>query len=104
MYDWPTARPPGEEASAAFAKLRGYAKEAGRDPASLGIEVWTSTAEGGPAAWRDEIKFWKDAGVTHVTLNNTFGRYHHKRIAETSMAGHLDAMTRYRAAVADLLG
>jgi hypothetical protein len=42
--------------------------------------------------------------VTHVTLNNTFGRYHHKRIAETSLAAHLDAMTRYREAVADLLG
>jgi len=98
------AHPPGEAARAAFAKLRGYAKEAGRDPASLGIEVWTSTAEGGPAGWRDELKFWKDAGVTHVTLNNTFGRYHHKRIAETSLAAHLDAMTRYREAVADLLG
>jgi probable F420-dependent oxidoreductase len=98
------AFPPGNEARAEFAKLRAYAKDAGRDPASLGIEVWTSTGDGGPAAWRDEIRFWKDAGVTHVTLNNTFGRYHHKRIAETSAAAHLDAMTRYREAVADLLG
>lgn len=98
------AHPPGETARAEFAKLRSYAREAGRDPASLGIEVWTSTAEGGPAAWRDELKFWKEAGVTHATLNNTFGRYHHKRIAETSLAAHLDAMTRYREVVADLLG
>jgi len=28
---------------------------------------------------------------------------HHKRIAGTSFADHLDAITRYRAAVADLL-
>jgi probable F420-dependent oxidoreductase len=98
------AHPPGDAARSAFDMLRGYAKEAGRDPASIGIEVWTSTAEGGPAAWRDELAFWKAAGVTHVTLNNTFGRYHHKRIADTTMGAHLDAMARYREAVADLLG
>jgi probable F420-dependent oxidoreductase len=99
------AHPPGEAARAAFAKLRGYARERGRDPAGIGIEIWTSVAEGDgkPAAWRDEIKSWKDAGVTHVTLNNTFGRYHHKRMTETSLAAHLDAMKRYREAVADIL-
>jgi len=99
------AHPPGAAARAEFDKLRGFARELGRDPASLGIEIWTSVAEGDgkPAAWRDEIKAWQGAGVTHVTLNNTFGRYHHKRMAETSLAAHLDAMTRYREAVADLL-
>ena len=53
--------------------------------------------------WREEISFWKKAGVTHVTLHNTFGGYHHKRMAGRSMTDHVTAMRRYRNAVADLL-
>ena len=53
--------------------------------------------------WREEISFWKKAGVTHVTLHNTFGGYHHKRMAGRSMSDHVNAMRRYRNAVADLL-
>jgi probable F420-dependent oxidoreductase len=96
------AHPLGDAARAQFAKLRGFAKDAGRDPATIGLEVWTSTAEGGPDAWRDEVKGWRDLGVTHVTLNSTFGRYHHKRIKGRTMADHLDALKRYRDAVGEL--
>jgi hypothetical protein len=39
-----------------------------------------------------------------VTLNNTYARYHHKRIAGRTLGEHIGAMTRYRSAVADLLG
>ncbi len=97
------AHPPGDAAKQAFATLRGYVKEAGRDPGAVGIEVWTSTAEGDAASWRDEAKFWKDNGVTHVTLNSTFGRYHHKRIAGRTEAAHREALERYREAVAPVL-
>ena len=96
------ALPPGEEARAEFAKLKGFAKEAGRDPGQIGIEVWTS-AVGEPAQWRDEVKAWQDHGVTHVTLNNCFGRYHHSRIPGRTLADHMSAMERYREAVAPAL-
>jgi len=36
-------------------------------------------------------------------LHNTFGGYHHKRMAGRSMTDHVTAMRRYRNAVADLL-
>ena len=36
------AHPPGDAALAEFTKLRTYAQQAGRDPASVGIEVWMS--------------------------------------------------------------
>jgi hypothetical protein len=36
-------------------------------------------------------------------LHNTFGGYHHKRMAARSMTDHVNAMRRYRNAVADLL-
>ncbi len=40
------AYPAGAAAQADFAKLRAYADEAGRDPASIGVEVWVSTGAG----------------------------------------------------------
>jgi probable F420-dependent oxidoreductase len=97
------AYPAGAEAVAEFDKLRRLVEAEGRDPASIGLEVWVSTAEGGPADWREEFLFWKRAGVTHVTVASTHGRGIHKRIAGTTMADHLKAITDYRDAVADLL-
>ena len=97
------AHPAGAVANAEFAKLRGYVKEAGRDPAAVGLEVWVSTGEGGTADWRKEFQAWKDAGVTHVTVNSTYGRGPHKRIAGRTVGDHLAAMKQYREAVADLL-
>ena len=99
----PLAYPPGEAALAAFDKLRRLTREAGRDPAAMGIEVWTSPGAGNADDWRREVAFWKQAGVTHLTAHTTYASDHHKRIDGHSAAEHLDAITRYRAAVADLL-
>jgi probable F420-dependent oxidoreductase len=97
------AYPADDSAKAAFASLRAYAEQEGRDPASLGIEVWVSTGTGDEATWREEFKFWKNAGVTHITLNSAYQRNHHQRIASRSLQGHLAALHRYRDAVGDLL-
>jgi alkanesulfonate monooxygenase SsuD/methylene tetrahydromethanopterin reductase-like flavin-dependent oxidoreductase (luciferase family) len=94
---------PDDEALAAFDKLRTLTREAGRDPAQMGIEVWVSPGTGSEADWRREIGFWKDAGVTHVTVHTTYASNHHKRIAGKRAEEHLAAIDRYRAAVADLL-
>jgi probable F420-dependent oxidoreductase len=99
----PLAYPAGDAALAAFDKLRALTREAGRDPAAIGIEVWVSPGAGTPEDWRREIAFWKAAGVTHATAHTTYVSGHHKRIAGKSAAEHLDAITRYRDAVADLL-
>jgi probable F420-dependent oxidoreductase len=99
----PLRYPPGEEALAAFEKLRRLAREAGRDPSEIGIEVWTSPGAGTEDDWRREISFWKGAGVTHVTAHTTYTSDHHKRIAGRTAAEHLAAITGYRKAVADLL-
>jgi probable F420-dependent oxidoreductase len=96
------AHPPGAEADAVFATLRGYVAAEGRAPDSVGVEVWVSSV-GEPAQWREEIGAWKRAGVTHVTLNDVFGGYYHRRPDGRSAAEHHAAMERYREAVADLL-
>lgn len=97
------AYPAGDAAQAEFAKLSAYAREEGRDPASIGVEVWVSAGAGDEASWREEFKFWKSAGVTHATLHGAFERNHHKRIASRSLPAHLAALERYRNAIADLL-
>ena len=97
------AHPVGPESQAAFDALRRHADDAGRDWGKIGLEVWTSCGRGGPAEWRDEALAWKAQGVTHLTLNNTFGRYDHKRIEGRTLDAHLAALRAYRDAVAEVL-
>ena len=49
--------------------------------------------------WKRAAAQWVELGVTHITLNNVCGRYHHKRIAETSLDAHMRAMENYWAVV-----
>jgi alkanesulfonate monooxygenase SsuD/methylene tetrahydromethanopterin reductase-like flavin-dependent oxidoreductase (luciferase family) len=65
---------PGDEALAAFAKLRAMTVAAGRKPSDVGIEVWMSAGKGTEQDWRDEVAFWKAAGVTHACVHTTFNR------------------------------
>jgi alkanesulfonate monooxygenase SsuD/methylene tetrahydromethanopterin reductase-like flavin-dependent oxidoreductase (luciferase family) len=98
----PLAYGPGEEARAAFDRLRRMAEEAGRDPATIGIDTRVSAA-GDEAEWRDTVRFWKSCGVTHLTLANYYQSGHLRRIEGRSLADHIAAMRRYWNAVADLL-
>src|SRR5579863_7786641 len=99
----PNAFPPDQSALDIFATLRGLTEKAGRDPAAIGIEVWTSCGTGGPADWRKEVTFWKAAGVSHICLTTTFNRRQHTRIAGRTLADHVAAAKTYREAVGDLL-
>jgi hypothetical protein len=97
------AYPMGSRAVAEFDRLHWLTEAEGRDPQSLGLEVWVSTATGGPSEWRRELRFWKQAGVTHVTVASTHGVAPHVRIPGRTMMDHIDAIEQYRGAVADLL-
>ena len=99
----PLAYPANDSALAAFEKLRAMIREEGRDPSSVGIEVWVSPGIGNEEDWCREVAFWKKAGVTHVTAHTTYVSKHHKRIAGRSAADHISAITRFQAAVRDLL-
>jgi probable F420-dependent oxidoreductase len=96
------AHPLGETANAEFGKLRRYTEEAGRNPDAIGIEVWVSTAEGGPDDWKRAAAAWAEAGVTHVTLNTVFNRGHHRRIEGRSLDDHLRALEDYWRQVEEL--
>ncbi len=93
---------PGDEALLHFETLRNYVHKEGRNAEDVGIEVWVS-ASGTPDDWREEIDFWKKAGVSHVCLNNTFSRYQHTRIQGNTLEAHMEAMKLYRDSVSDLV-
>ncbi|MFO1079201.1 MAG: LLM class F420-dependent oxidoreductase [Reyranellaceae bacterium] len=99
----PLAWPAGDEALKAFDKLRALIRAEGRDPAEVGMEVWVSPGVGNEDDWRREMGFWKAAGITHANVHTSFVSAHHRRIAGRTYDDHLTAITRYRAAVADLL-
>src|SRR6185437_15615443 len=99
----PLAYPPGDEALKAFDKLRGMIKAEGRDPADVGIEIFTSPGQGTEEDWRRDFSFWKKAGVTHICAHTTYESPHNKRVASTRYDDHLKAITHYRKVVEDLL-
>jgi probable F420-dependent oxidoreductase len=99
----PNAYPPDQNALEIFERLRALVRAEGRDPATVGIEVWTSCGTGTEEDWRREAAFWKSAGASHLTLTTTFNRRHHRRITGHRPADHLDALRRYREVVSKAL-
>jgi hypothetical protein len=82
-----------------ISRLRAYAREQGRDPASIGIDSILSLAPGGPVpegtaamrapeAWMGDLEAWQELGVTHLSVN-TMG-------AGFSVQQHLEALQRFK--------
>ena len=81
--------------------------EIGGEPATLREFVQAAEEIGyhgiAEAEWREQVRFWKSIGVTHLTLANYYESGHLHRIAGRSLGDHIAAMRRYWNAVADLL-
>jgi alkanesulfonate monooxygenase SsuD/methylene tetrahydromethanopterin reductase-like flavin-dependent oxidoreductase (luciferase family) len=59
---------PAERASELVTKLRGYAKEYGRESAAFGIEGDITLTNKTPDEWRRETELWRDAGADRLIL------------------------------------
>lgn len=60
---------PGEGTRKRLDALRGHLREAGRDPASFGLEAWLRSGDGSAAEeWRPTADSWKALGATHITF------------------------------------
>ncbi len=92
---WFPLAEPGEKVRAMIEKVKGYAKEAGRDPTTIGIEGRVSVAGGDPDKWRAAVSAWKALGATHLSVNTM-------KAGLSGAAGHVDAIRRFRAAIAGL--
>ena len=98
----PLAYSAGDKALAKFEHLRKLTREAGRDPAAVGIEVWISLGTGTPEDWRREFTFWKNAGVSHIAAHTTYNAGRHKRIQGRTLPDHVTALRTFMEAVKDL--
>ena len=64
---FPQGKPDGQM-SDTLEKLRGYIREAGRDPASVGIEARINGSEGNPDDWHSLTEGWRALGATHISI------------------------------------
>lgn len=86
---WFPQFPPNEEFRALLERLRGYARAAGRDPASIGLDVAINVARGTPEEWLEQARAWEALGATHLAASTMGAGY-------TSPQQHLDAMLRWK--------
>lgn len=84
---------PDEKCRTLVQTIRGYAREAGRDPNAIGIEGRISYGQGSPEAWLKEIDAWKKLGATHVSLNTM-------KAGLESPAAHIQAIRSFQGATA----
>jgi|SRR5579884_391422 probable F420-dependent oxidoreductase len=81
---------PGEEARAILERLHGYAREAGRDPASIGIEGRVSLRGSSEQDLAEGVRAWQQLGATHLSYNTMGAGF-------TSPQQHIDAIRRFAA-------
>ncbi len=66
---WLPQFPPGDELAAVLERLRGYARDAGRDPAALGVECAVRVAPGDdPQRWVETALAYQRLGATHLKV------------------------------------
>jgi probable F420-dependent oxidoreductase len=66
---WFPMVPPGPALDEAKAVVDAAALEAGRDPASIGMEGRANWGPSGVDTIADEVERWRSAGATHVSIN-----------------------------------
>ena len=79
---------PGDAGREAIARMHGYAREAGRDPAAIGIEGRVAVSGKGPQEWITQVKEWEELGATHLSVGTGGGELR-------SPQEHIEALRRF---------
>ena len=66
---WFPQMQPGDDARATVERLKVFAKEAGRDAATIGMEPRINLGDGDPEFWQEQAEVWEDMGATHISGN-----------------------------------
>jgi probable F420-dependent oxidoreductase len=64
---WFSHLPPTDEGRATLDRFRGYVRDAGRDPAGVGVEGRVA-ATGSPDDWARQAEAFREMGMTHLEL------------------------------------
>lgn len=83
---------PDNTGRAAIERMHTYARQDGRDPATIGIEGWVSIANRSPGEWVKEVATWKNLGATHISVNTM-------NAGLSSPDDHMDAIRRFKEVV-----
>jgi len=73
-------------------RVNAFAKEYGRDQASVGVDGRLRTSDGSPEDWMDEAVAWKKLGARYLSIENRWGGL--KTASE-----HIAAMQRFKATI-----
>jgi probable F420-dependent oxidoreductase len=84
---------PDETGGDTVARMRAFAKAAGRDPSSIGMEARINISDGDPEVWQERAVAWQALGATHVSVNTM-------RAGFRSLQDHLDAIQQFKETVA----
>jgi len=82
----------GEEPETLIERMHDYAREAGRDPAAIGIEGRSSIKNQTPDDWVTVYRRWKSLGATHLSVNTM-------SVGLRGADAHIDAIRRYKEVV-----
>jgi len=83
---------PDEKCRAMIETVHNYAREAGRDSSTIGIEGRISYGQGSPAAWLKDLEAWRNLGATHVSFNTMK--------AGLKSSAHIEAIRAFQSATA----
>jgi alkanesulfonate monooxygenase SsuD/methylene tetrahydromethanopterin reductase-like flavin-dependent oxidoreductase (luciferase family) len=83
---------PDEVGQQVIARVHDYAREAGRDPSSIGMEFRVRIAGRPTEDWVTEAKAWEDMGATHLTVET-------RRGGLSSTDEHIEAIRQFKEAL-----
>ncbi len=66
---WFPSFKPDDTGHETTSRLHDYAREAGRNPADIGLEARINVADGSPDAWAQQAEAWRGLGATHLSVN-----------------------------------
>ena len=86
---WFPQFPPGPDGAATIERLRGYLRNAGRNPADFGIEGRIRLAGTDEDQRGAMLEGWNELGATHVSFDTMGARL-------TTLQDHIDAIRRFK--------
>jgi len=90
---WVLTRTPAPDIETKWNRIKEFARQAGRDPAQLGLEGAIRYRDGTPETWRQALVAWEQLGATHVSINTMGAGLH-------AADGHVEALRRVKEALA----
>jgi probable F420-dependent oxidoreductase len=81
-----------DQARATLERVHAYAREAGRDPATIGVEGWIRVDTVPETEWARHADAWRALGATHLSVNTMGAGF-------TSPQQHIETVLRWKRVV-----